>query len=188
MNKLICISILVLGAFPASAEAQGDDAGNTAIDGRVAPLCILGAPIPAQVDLGTMAATSGTRAGRIAPLPAQVVTLPASFCNFAGSVVRIDASALLSADATTPQPGFARAVNYTAMATGWASGSALATTAALDDGAAPAGNGTSAIQPLPRIANIDVTLSGFTVPGDRILVAGTYRGLVVVTLGAAAFE
>lgn len=188
MKKLICISFLALATLPANAQAQADDTGEAAIDARVAPLCILGAPVPAQVNLGLLADTSGARAGRIAAVPAQVVTLPASFCNFAGSVVRVDASALVSSDPATPQSGFARAVNYTATATGWAAASALATTAAQGDGSSPTSSGTSAVQPLPRIANIDVTLSSFAVPGDRILVAGNYQGLVVVTLGAAAVE
>jgi hypothetical protein len=188
MKTLICTSILTFAALPAAAWAQVGDTGTVAIDGRVAPLCILGDPAPAQVDLGLIAATAGTRAGRIAVLPPRAVTLPASFCNFAGSVVRIDASALLATDSSSPQPGFARAVNFTAAATGWASGSALAATAALGNGTAPTGSGTSTIQPLPQIADIAVTLSDFTVPGDHLLVAGTYQGLVVVTLGAAAVE
>lgn len=188
MKKLICTSILTLAALPTAAWAQAEDTGNVAIDGRVAPLCILGAPVPAQVNLGTLAATSGTRAGRIATLPSQTVTLPNSFCNFAGSVVRVDATALVASDTSSPQSGFARAVNYTATATGWASGNASATTSALGDGSSPDSSGTSTVQPLPKIANIDVTLSDFTAPGDSILVAGNYQGLVVVTLGAAATD
>lgn len=186
MKKLFCTSILTLAALPTAAWAQTDDTANVAIDGRVAPLCILGDPVPAQVDLGLIAATSGPRAGRIDTVSPRVVTLQNSFCNFAGSVVRVDATALVSSDTSSPQPGFARAVNYTATATGWTTGSASATTAALGDGSSPDSSGTGSVQPLPRIANIDVTLSGFSVPGDRILVAGNYQGLVVVTLGAAA--
>ncbi len=185
MNKLLCTSLLALVALPATAWADTQDSGNVAIDGWVEPLCILGDPSPALVDLGQMIATSGTRAGKIAVLPSQTVNLPNSFCNFAGSVVTVDATALVSNDPTSPPSGFARAVNYTATAAGWASGDASATTAALADGSSPTSSGTGAVQPLPNIANIQVTLSGFTVPGDRILVADNYQGLVIVTLGAA---
>ena len=41
-------------------------------------------------------------------------------------------------------------------------------------------------QPLPKISDIGLTLSGFTAPGDAILVAGSYSGTIVVTLGPAA--
>ncbi|MDE2560649.1 MAG: hypothetical protein KGL48_00245 [Sphingomonadales bacterium] len=182
------LGAFVLAATPATAmgQASADDRGNVGVNGQVASICILGDPSSATVDLGQMAATSGSRAGHIAALPAQTVTLPASFCNFAGSAVQIDATALLADDTSPPQPGFARAVNFTATATGWTSGDAAATTAALGDGTSASSSGTGTTQPLPKIADIDVTLSDFTVPGDRILVAGQYAGTVVITLGPAA--
>jgi hypothetical protein len=185
MKQLTGLAVIVLAAFPASAMAQASDTatGTVAIDGRVAPICILGDPTPALVNLGQMAVTSGTRVGKIAVLPAQVVNLPASFCNFAGSRITVTATALTSSDASSPQPGFARAVNYTATAAGWAAGNAVVTTAALGNGAAPTATGNGATQPLPKIADIGFTLSSFTVPGDLIMVAGNYSGQVVVTLG-----
>ena len=187
MKHLTGFVALTLAALPVSAMAQSAPAtGTVSIDGRVAPMCILGSPTPAVVNLGQMAVTSGPRVGKIAVLPSQTVTLPLSFCNFAGSVVTVQANALLSADASSPQSGFARAVNYTATATGWAVGNAAATTAALRDGTLPGATGTGGTQPLPKIADIGVTLSSFTVPGDLILVSGNYSGLVVVTLGPAA--
>lgn len=187
MKHLTGLVAFTLVALPASALAPAtSDSGMVSIDGRVAPMCILGDPNPATVNLGQMANTSGPRVGKIAVLPAQTVALPASFCNFAGSVVTVQASALLSSDASSPQPGFARAVNYTATATGWAAGNAAATTAALGDGSLPSASGTGATQPLPKIADIGVTLSSFTVPADQIMVAGAYSGAVVITLGPAA--
>lgn len=173
-------------AVPASAQTKGSDAGTVAVDGRVAPVCVLGAPSRPTVDLGLLAATSGSRAGRIAVLPDQPVTFPGSFCNFAGTAIRIDATALTAVDSSTPQPGYSRAINYTATANGWTSDTSGATTAALSDGTSPSTIGTGTTQPLPNIANIGVTLSGFTVPGDLLLVAGTYNGIVTVTLGPAA--
>lgn len=185
MKQLTGLIAMLVAGIPATAYAQ-TDTGQVGIDGRVAPICILGDPSPAVVDLGILAATSGPRIGKIAVLPSRTVNLPASFCNFAGSVVTIRAGALLAADASSPQPGFARAVNYTATAAGWASGNAAVTTSALRDGTSPSAAGTGATQPLPKIADIGVTLSSFTAPGDLILVAGNYSGVVTVTLGPAA--
>ncbi|KHK93550.1 hypothetical protein [Novosphingobium malaysiense] len=185
MRKLTGLCAVVLAAVPATAFAEVSDTGNVAIDGRVASICILGDPSSATVDLGQMAATSGSRAGRIDTLAAQTVNLPGSFCNFAGSAVTVDAVALVSNDASPLQAGFARAVNFTARATGWATGDAAATTAALGDGTGASASGTGTTQPLPKIADIGVTLSEFTVPGDSLLVAGSYSGTVVVTLGPA---
>lgn len=181
------LALIVLAAFPATAIAQTTETGTVAVEGQVRPVCILGNPNPAVVNLGQLSASSGPRTGRIAVLPAQTVTLPASYCNFAGSVVTVRATALTSSDTSAPQPGFSRAVNYTATATNWASGGSIATSAALRDGSTATANGTGATQPLPRVADITLTLSSFTAPGDLILVAGNYSGTVVVTLGPAAF-
>lgn len=190
MKKLASLlaTSLVLAPVAATAQVSDSDTGSVSIDGRVAPICILGDPAPALVDLGQLAATSGMRIGRLAVLAPRTVTLPASFCNFAGSAVRLDATALLGADTSSPQPGFARAVNYTATASGWASGNAEVSTNALGDGSANAGSGTGATQPLPKIADIGVTLSNFSVPGDLLLVAGNYSGTVIITLGPAVIS
>jgi hypothetical protein len=186
MKRLVTFTALAIGLLPASAFAQSTATGNVAIDARVTPVCILGDPNPALVNLGQISASSGARTGKIDTIAPRTVTLPASFCNFAGSVVRVTTTALTSSDATAPQPGFTRAVNYTATASGWAAGSSAATSNALRDGTSPTATGTGATQPLPKIADITVTLSGFTTPGDLILVAGNYSGNVVVTLGPAA--
>ncbi|WP_157081019.1 hypothetical protein [Novosphingobium naphthalenivorans] len=187
MRKIYSLLVAAAAMAPGAAFAQATDTdtGNVAVNGRVASICILGDPSSATVDLGQMAATSGTRAGRIAVLPGQSVSLPGSFCNFAGSAVKVDATALVANDSSTLQPGFARAVNFTALVTGWASGDATATTAALGDGSSASASGTGGTQPLPKIADIGVALSGFTAPGDAILVAGEYSGTVIVTLGPA---
>ncbi|HVR89804.1 MAG TPA: hypothetical protein VHG29_01765 [Novosphingobium sp.] len=188
MKKLLGLSALVLVVFPAAAMAQANpsNTGNVAVNGRVAPVCILGGPNPALVDLGVMIAITGTRAGRIAVLPAQSVSLPASFCNFAGSQVTVTANALLAANAGAPPAGFARAVNYTATAAGWAAGNAATTTAATANGSSASSTGSGPSHPLPKLADIGVTLSSFSVPGDNLLVTGNYSGTVTVTLGPAA--
>lgn len=186
--KVIGTILAALALAPAPAQAQAADTatGNVGVAGQVARLCILGTPSSAVVNLGTLANTSGARVGRIATFSDQSVTMPGSFCNFAGSQVTVQAAALLSADATTPPTGFARAVNYTASAGNWATNSAAATTAALANGSNPNATGTGSTQPQPKLADIAVTLSGFTAPGDAILVAGSYSGTVTVTLGPAA--
>ena len=178
---------LILAALPAPALAQTADTGTggVAISGRVAPVCILGAPSQTTIDLGQLAAGSGARAGRIATIARQSVTLPGSFCNFAGSAVTVAASALVSTDATTPPGGFARAVNYTATASNWAAGNASTTTAALANGAPQSSTATGATQTVPQLAEIAVGLSAFAVPGDAILISGTYSGSVTITLGPA---
>ncbi len=181
------LALILLAAFPATAIAQTTETGTVAVEGQVRPVCILGNPNPALVNLGQLSASSGPRTGRIAVIPARTVTLPASYCNFAGSVVTVTATALTSSDTSAPQPGFSRAVNYTATAGNWASGGSTATTAALRDGTTPTASGAGATQPLPKVADITLTLSSFTAPGDLILVAGNYSGTVVVTLGPAAF-
>lgn len=188
MKTMLAISVLSLAvpASPALAQASDSDTGHVQVIGQVAPVCILGDPSRPTVDLGTMAATSGTRVGRIAALPAQDVTLPNSFCNFAGSTLTVTASALVSDNSVSLPSGFARAVNYTAVGSGWDSGSASATSTAAADGSNPAASGTGSIQPLPRIADIQVQLSAFSVPSDALLMADTYSGLVTVTLGPAA--
>lgn len=188
IKQLVSLTAIALAALPASAMAQAGNSstGTVAVDGRVAPVCILGGPIPALVDLGVMIATSGTRAGRIAVLPVRSVSLPASHCNFAGSRVTVTANALLAANATAPATGFARAVNYTATADGWAAASAAATTAATSNGSSASSSGNGGSHPLPKLADIGVTLSAFSVPGDALLVPGNYSGTVTVTLGPAA--
>jgi hypothetical protein len=186
MKRKLGLALIALMALPSAAIAQSTETGTVAVEGQVRPVCILGNPDPTLVDLGQLSASSGPRTGKIAVIPARTVTLPASYCNFAGSVVTVSTTALTSSDTTTPQPGFVRAVNFTATASGWASGSSAATSAALRDGTSPTASGAGATQPLPKVADITLVLSSFTAPGDLILVAGNYSGTVVVTLGPAA--
>lgn len=186
MKCKLGLVLIAVAALPSAALAQAAQNGTVAVEGSVRPVCILGDPNPAMVNLGQLSASSGTRTGRIAVIPAQTVTLPASYCNFAGSVVTVNATALTASDTASPPAGFARAVNYTASASGWSSANSAATTAALRDGSSATASGTGATQPLPRIADIALNLSSFTAPGDLILVAGNYSGTVIVTLGPAA--
>lgn len=187
MTRKPALALILIAGFPASAIAQATETGTVAVEGQVRSVCVLGDPNPALVNLGQLSASSGPRTGRIAVIAPRTVTLPASHCNFAGSVVSVTATALTASDTSAPQPGFGRAVNYTASASNWASGASTATTTALRDGTVPTASGFGATQPLPKLADITLTLSSFTAPGDPILVAGNYSGTVVVTLGPAAF-
>jgi hypothetical protein len=119
-------------------------------------------------------------------LGSEQVNLPGSFCNFAGTSLSISAQAML-AESTAPVPtGFARAVNFTSTVTNWADPDSVVTTSATASGATPSADGSGGVQPLPRIADLPLTLSNFTAPGDFLLVAGNYSGTVVITLGPAA--
>ncbi|WP_126176159.1 hypothetical protein [Tsuneonella rigui] len=190
MRTLFITSALTLAAIgsPAFAQATDSDTADVAIEGNVTPLCVLGEPSQASINLGNLIATSGTRVGKIRTIANQSVTLPASFCNFAGSVASVSATALVeTANGTTAPPtGFARAVNYTAVAGQWGGGTASATTAATASGTNATTTGSSSVQQTPRQTDLTVDLSAFTAPGDGLLVSGSYSGLVRVTLGPAA--
>lgn len=183
----LILAAALLAPGTAWAQTASDTAtGQVVVGGNVARLCILGTPSRATVDVGQMAATSGSRVGRIAVIGNQTVTLPGSFCNFAGSALTVTATALVSTDASAVQPGFAKAVNYTATASAWAPTATATTTSATVSGATPTATSVGATQGTPKIADVAVTLSSFTAPTDALLTAGTYNGLVVVTLGPAA--
>lgn len=183
-------SIILAGMLICSqqgwAQEAASDSGDVAVNGRVAPLCILGAPSPAVVDLGQLVNTSGQRIGRIASIADRQVSLANSFCNFAGSTVSIEVSALQLTQSVALQSGFAQAVNYSVSTANWAASPTTARSAATANGATPTQTSTGAVQNLPRVADISVTLSDFAVPADSLLVAGTYQGAVVITLGPAA--
>lgn len=171
-------------AAPASNSAQAD----VTVVGHVASLCVLGTPSSPQIDVGQMVATSGTRVGKIATLAAQSVVLDGSFCNFGGTVLTVDATALTNLDdgGILPQANFARAVNYTATASNWAALNAAVTTAALGDGSSAVQSGLGGTQATPKLSAINLEVSNFTVPADSLLVSGRYQGAVRITLGPAA--
>jgi hypothetical protein len=187
MRRLICAAtILATGFISLPAFAQDSDQETVQIGGQVAPLCILGTPSQAMVDLGQLIDTSGPRVGKLTTISNRTITMPGSFCNYANSAITVDATALVAADMSTPQAGFARAVNFNAAASGWATPDASATTAASAAGASPTASNTGGTQPTPRLNDVTLTLSAFSVPSDLLLVAGGYTGQVVITLGPAA--
>lgn len=179
--------VAALAAAPAAvANAQSSaDQEQVGVEGFVASLCVLGPPSRTSIDLGQLAAMSGARVGRIAPLASQHVTLPGSFCNFAGTALTVSADALVASDAAPVQPGFARAVNYISTIGNWAVVPATVATGASAGGTSPSAEAAGGTQPSPKIADLDLQLSGFSVPSDLLLVAGAYSGSVTITLGPA---
>lgn len=180
------IPMLLVLAAPCAASAQDSDSETVPINGTVSRLCVLGSPSEAAINLGELINVSGARVGRLATLSQRTITLPGSFCNFAGSSVSISASALVAADPSALQTGFARAVNYAATLSNWTATAAVANTAATSAGAGPTTSTTGATQAAPRLADLSLTLNGFSVPSDLLLVSGAYSGQVVITLGPAA--
>ena len=187
-SLLLALPLAAL-AVPAAAQEGGSnsDTGQVSVTGNVASLCILGDPSVPNVDVLQMVNTSGNRVGKIRTIGNQTSNLPNSFCNFAGTQLTVTTAALLG-PAGTPPSGFARAVNYTATATGWAAPNAAATSAGGFDGSSPNASNTGGTQNSPRVNDILVTLSNFTVPEDRLLVAGQYGGTVTITLGPVASQ
>lgn len=175
------------GAFAAEGPATNTATADVTVIGNVASLCVLGTPSSTVIDLHQMATTSGSRVGRIATLSADPVAIDGSFCNFGGTKLTVDATAMTNQDdgGATPQANFARAVNYTATVGSWAATDASVTTAATADGSSATATGTGGTLGVPKLASLNLEVSGFQAPGDALLVAGNYRGLVRITLGPA---
>lgn len=185
-SRSFILAGMLICSQPCWAQEAAPDTGDVAVNGIVAPLCVLGAPTPAVVDLGQLVNTSGQRIGRIAAIADRQVSLANSFCNFAGSTVSVEVTALQLTQTVPPQAGFAQAVNFSASASNWAASPTIAQTAATTAGGTPTQSSAGATQTLPRIADIAVTLSNFAVPADALLVSGSYQGAVIITLGPAA--
>lgn len=188
MKRKLCWLALPLIAFSSELSAQeqgGSDQGEVQVNGRVAPICVLGEPIDKVINLGTMIDTSGPRIGRIAALAPRTVVMPNSFCNYGNTTVSISASALTEQGGAALNTGFSRAVNYRVAVSPWASSDAVVETNAGANGSAPPSSGTSATQSLPKLVDLTMRLSDFSSASDALLVAGNYAGVIVITLGPA---
>jgi hypothetical protein len=185
-NRILLALALVLTPSPLLAQSAGEsDEGEVQLIGTVSPICVLGEPSDAVVDLGTLINLSGPRVGRTAAIAPRQVTMPNSFCNYSNTMITISAQALVEQSGTPVNTGFARSVNYSITVTPWAADDAELQTAAASDGSGPPGLATSSSQPLPQVSNLTMELSDFSAPSDALLVAGDYSGLIVVTLGPA---
>ena len=174
-----------LAAIPAAAGAQTGQ-GNVGVDGSVAGRCVLGPPSLSSVALGTLLNTSGPRVGRLALLAGRSINFPGSWCNFANTRVTVSASALIASDTAVPMPGYARAVNFTTTVANWAAANAQVTTLATVSGATPSASAPGGTHPTPKLADLMLTVSDFSVPADSLLVTGSYAGNVTITLGPAS--
>jgi hypothetical protein len=188
MRSTLLAVALVTSASAGGATAQTAEGDNVGVVANVDGVCRLGAPSRPSVDLGDIAAPSGTRVGRLASLLEVTVTLPDSYCNFGGTKVTIRAEALVQPDAAPLPEGFARAVNYTSTVTTWASTPPLITTAASADGASPVAEGSGGTEPKAKLTDLTLALSDFNVPSDARLMTGNYRGQITITLGPAVTE
>ncbi|HEY3811687.1 MAG TPA: hypothetical protein VGL66_00555 [Caulobacteraceae bacterium] len=186
MRHSLSIAAITLGlAFAGAAQAQSTtDTRSVTVNGTVAQVCVLGAPAPTSINLGQMAATSGTRTGKLGAIADQSVSLPATFCNYGGTQITVVATALIEGnDEATPPSGFSKAVNFTANVSGWTPTAASVTTTAASDGSNATTTSGGPEQAQPNSTSLTLTLTNFSAPGDSILVAGGYNGLVTITLG-----
>jgi hypothetical protein len=189
------IALLAAGTLlvPAIAGATAETGSDTAqkavpITGNVSAHCVLGDPNPSTVALNAL---EDPTTGKLRSIGDQNVSLPASWCNYAGTQVSISSSALL-ADTPTAPSGFSRAVNFTSTVSTWgANPQASATTAASSTGGSPNASGTGQTLCQPNQTDLSLVLSDFSTAGgaNNILVAsggGGYSGTVTITLGPGA--
>jgi hypothetical protein len=168
-------------ATGALAQGQGPVQGNVGLDAQVSRLCALGAPTPAGLTLGQISEGSGTRVGRLATIASQAITLPGSFCNYAGAALAIAASPLALTSGTT-QTGFVGSVNYTCTISAWGATAATVRTSA----SSPSGSGVSSTNAAPRETDLVLVVSDFAAATDDLLQPGAYLALVTITLGPDA--
>ena len=188
MNRFIALLAATALVAPTMAQAVTPTPvqQSVPVSGNVASLCVLGSPNPSSVDVGQMAQTSGGSVGQITSISTQNVTLPSSFCNYAGTQITVQGTALVAADPSAVQTGFTRAVNFTSTVTTWGATPAAVTTAAdetgLNSGVTQTASGGTLCS--PKLTDLNLALSGFATPGSNLLlVAGGYSGTVTITLG-----
>lgn len=181
MKSVVIASILSL-AVPALAVAQtaGQPTGLITVTGNVPALCSSGTINGGNsvFDLGVLIDTS---TGYLLPsLSAPPKTLSGAFCN-AQSTITISAEPMTAQNQSGALPnGFTNGVDFVAMASGWTTTAATASTSASTQP-----NATQQ-QSTPRAGDIVVSLSTFTARGGnlRLVADDEYRGSVIVTLAA----
>ncbi|SFJ66204.1 hypothetical protein [Caulobacter sp. UNC279MFTsu5.1] len=165
----------------ASARAQDPARGGVGLDARVSQVCVLGEPNPAGLALGQISEASGTRVGRLAPIAAQTIQLPGTFCNYGGAALAISASPL-AVTSGAAQAGFTGAVNYTCSISAWGATAATVRTSATNT----AGDGVSSTSAAPKATDLTLVVSDFAAATDDLLQPGAYLALVTITLGPDA--
>lgn len=174
MRLLLVIATTALPFVAANAAHAQSATGTVAVDGSVASRCSLSIN-SATISVGEMS-VAGTGKLNTAVVNGQNRTL-VGFCNGSAATMRVEAQPLLNITAPgAPPTGFDNRVDYTATAN--------ANSVNGTDTSVTAGAGTSV--PVGQFSgNILVTLSAASSPNSGIMVAGTYQGQVLVTLGPA---
>jgi hypothetical protein len=187
MRKAIALLAAGTLLIPALASAQSTNTAQKSVPvtGNVDALCVLGNPTPSSVALGAL---EDPTTGKLKSISDQSVSLPSSWCNYAGTQISISSSALVADTATAPS-GFSRAVNFTSTVSTWgANPQATATTAASSTGGSPNASGTGQTLCQPNLTDLSLLLNNFSTGGgaSNILVASGnsgYSGTVTITLG-----
>ena len=179
----LAATVLALAVSTAAtgAHAQNAAEGRVGLDAQVSRLCALGEPTPAGLTLGQISESSGTRAGRLAAIASQAITLPGSFCNYGGAALAIAASPLALTSGAA-QAGFVGSVNYTCTINAWGATAATVRTSA----ASASGDGVSSTSAAPRETDLILVVSDFATATDDLLQPGAYLALVTITLGPDA--
>lgn len=172
--------LLLTGMVVVPAFGGTSDTTTITLTGKADPVCHVGSPSDIALNVGMLVNLSD---GTLAPITSQPVKIEGSWCN-TGSKIGILATPLVAQGAPPPPPGWTKAVNYTATATGWGSATPSFTTTADSSGG---GSGTTPVQQTvgdPTAATITVNVSGFATPsaGDRLVANSNYSGQISVTL------
>jgi hypothetical protein len=184
MKKLSLCALAVIAAAittPALAATVTGTAvnGSVRITGNVAPKCSFTTSSQTITISSDMSDSSGVYNHA---LDNQTATL-VGFCNGAGSTIQVTSYPVVNT--VTAPTGFVNRIDYTASATAYNGATAANATPAND--ASTANSGTSGGTPGTAqttglfSGNVVVTLSGSST-GTGLMVAGTYNGLVDVTL------
>ncbi|HEY3811688.1 MAG TPA: hypothetical protein VGL66_00560 [Caulobacteraceae bacterium] len=187
LNRFLIIACttaaLASGAGATSAAAASATAGpaSVPVTGTVVTFCTTGTLTndTTVFDLGVLTdPNTGLLKNNIAPVSK---ILNGATCNTV-STITVAASPMTAQDFTTvPPAGFARAIDYTATASGWTTTPAVYVTSQSSNSAANQARNT------PFSGQITLTLSSFTTTGgsNLLLVSDpVYSGAITVTLAA----
>lgn len=180
-KALLLFAPAVALALPGAAMAQSATSTKTVnIVGTAPPMCFGGSLNGSGTfDLGILIDTATGQLRN--DLSATPKVLVGSLCT-SRSTITVIATPLVAQNFTaTPPSGFARAVDYTATASGWTTTPASFNTAAAANAAATQSRATA------FTGDITVAISGFATSGGnslRLVADEDYRGLVTVTIAA----
>ncbi|MCX8476452.1 MAG: hypothetical protein MT490_11710 [Sphingomonas sp.] len=164
---------LPLIAVPAAAQSTG----TVDVNGSVADRCLFTTP-SAVIALGEISlAGSGAGAGRLDPSRIDNQTRDlVGWCNGTAATMTVEAHPLLNLDyGGAPVAGFDTRVDYLATAVANSASATDSSTMASPGAGSPVNVGLFS-------GNVRVSLSQSSTPGNGLLVAGNYGGMVIVVL------